>query len=121
MTEMRVKVKKRKEVLSEKKKQKDLLSQCLELIKYNNQKLTDLSMNFKKLGIIRTRIKDTKKKSLQFELQLRALQIEDLKWKRNLYESNEDDIEVFKSHHYQEAIKNLKKHFKGSRFIYFTY
>ena len=114
MTEMRTKIQKQQEILSEKKKQKEILSHCLELIKINNQKLTDLSIDHKKLEILRTRIKETKTKTLQSELQLRALQLEELKTKRNLYENMEDDIVItLKSNN--EAIKNFKSHIKGMK------
>jgi len=87
MTEMRAKILQQKEILSEKKKRKGVLSHCFGLIQINNQKLTDLSNDCKKLEIVRTQIKETKTKTLQSELQLRALQLEELKTKRNLYEN----------------------------------
>jgi len=61
--------------------------------------------------MIRTRIKDTQTKKLQSELQLRALQLEELKTKRiNLHEW-EDEVVIIESN--DEAIKNFKNHIKG--------
>ncbi len=84
MTEMRTQILKQQEILCEKKKQKEILSHCLELIKINNQKLTNLSIDRKKLEILRTRIKETNTKTLQSELQLRGLQLEELKTKSEM-------------------------------------
>jgi len=113
MREMRVKIQQQKEIRFEKKKQKEILSHCLILIQINNQKLIDLSIDYKKLEMIRTRIKDTQTKKLQSELQLRALQLEELKTKRiNLHEW-EDEVVIIESN--DEAIKNFKNHIKGMK------
>jgi len=112
MAEMRDKIKKQKEIRSEKTKQKETLSNCLQLIRINNQKLNDLSIDYKKLEILRTRIKETKTKTLQSELQLRVLQLEELKAQRSIYE-REDEIVIIKSN--DGAIKNFKSHIKGMK------
>ena len=73
-----------------------------------------MSIDYKKLEILRTRVKATKTKTLQSELQLRALQLEELKTKRNLYENMEDEI-VIELKSDIEAIKNFKSHIKGMK------
>jgi len=112
MTEMRGKVKRQKEIRSAKEKQKEFLSHCLEMIKVNNQKLSNLSKENKRLETIRSNIRDTNRRKLQFELQLRALQLKDLKSKKHLCESI-DDIVVIELN--DEAIKSLKSRIKGMK------
>ena len=112
MAEMRNKNKQKKEICPELKKQKEMLSQCLKLIRINNQKLTDLSNERRNLDNLRTHIKDTNNKRLQSELQLRALQIKELKSKRQFYERGDEVVEFESS---GEAIKNLKSHVKGMK------
>ena len=112
MTGMRDKVRKQKEIRSEKEKQKEFLSHCMEMIKVNNQKLSNLSTENKRLETIRSNIRDTNRRKLQFELQLRALQLQDLHSKKHLYESN-DDIVVIELN--DEAIKSLKSRIKGMK------
>jgi len=112
MAQMRDKKKQKKEICPEIKKQKEMLSHCLKLIQINNRMLTDLSNERRTLETLRTHIKDTNHKKMQSELQLRALQIKELKSKRHLYERGEEIVE-FKSS--DEAIKNLKGHIKGMK------
>ena len=108
MTEMRGKVKKTKEIRSEKEKQKDFLSRCLALMMTNNEKLSNLSIECKKLENLRTRIRETNKRKLETELQLRALQLNDLKWKKSICESDLDEIVVNTSDNNEAKIKNFK-------------
>ena len=82
MTEMRVKVEQQKEIRLEKEKQLELLSRGLVLIRINNQKLSDLSIEIKKLEFLRSFIRDANRRKLEIELQLRALQLKDLKSKK---------------------------------------
>ena len=112
MTEMRGKVKQQKEIRSAKEKQKGVLSHCMEMIKVNNQKLSNLSTENKRLETMRSNIRDTNRRKLQFELQLRALQLKDLKSKKHLCESN-DDIVVIELN--DEAIESLKSRIKGMK------
>jgi len=112
MAEMRDTKKQKKEIHKEIKKQKEMLSHCLKLIQINNRMLTDLSNERRTLETLRAHIKDTNRKKLQSELQLRALQIKELKSKKDLYERGEEIVE-FKSS--DEAIKNLKGHVKGMK------
>jgi len=108
MAEMRGKVKKTKEIRSEKEKQKDFLSRCLALMMTNNEKLSNLSIECKKLENLRTRIRKTNKRKLETELQLRALQLDNLKSKKSLYESGLDEIVVNESNDNETNIKNFK-------------
>jgi len=112
MAEMRNKKKQKKEICPESKKQKEMLSNCLKLIRINNQKLTDLSNERRNLDNLRTHIKDTNSKRLQSEFQLRAFQIKELKSKRQFYERGDEMVEFESS---DEAIKNLKRHVKGMK------
>ena len=112
MTEMRGKVRKQREIRSEKEKQKEILSHCLQMIKINNQKLSDVSTGNKRLETIRSKIRDTNRRKLQFKLELRALQLKDLQSKKHLYESN-DDIVVIESN--DEIIESLKSRIKGMK------
>jgi len=82
IAEMRIKVNKHKEIRSEKEKQKDFFARCLALMRINNEKLSNLSIERKKLENLRTRIRETNKRKLETELQLRALQLSVLKLKR---------------------------------------
>ncbi len=85
MAEMRVKVKQQKEIRWEKEKQKEILSHCLEMIKFNNKKLSDLSIQTKALESSRSSIvRSTDRRKFQFEMQLRALQLKDLESKGDL-------------------------------------
>jgi len=112
MAKMRNKKKQKKEICPELKKQKEMLSQCLKLIRINNQKLTDLSNERRNLDNLRSHIKDTNNKRLQSELQLRELQIKELKSKSQFYERGDEIVEFESS---DDAIKNLKRHVKGMK------
>jgi len=112
MTKMRGKVRKQKEIRSEKEKQKEILSHCLQMIKINNQKLSNVSTGNKRLETIRSKIRDINRRKLQFKLELRALQLKDLQSKKHLYESS-DDIVVIESN--DEAIESLKSSLKGMK------
>jgi len=112
MTAMRVKVKNQKEIRLVKEKQLELLSRSLALIRINNQKLSDLSIERRKLEFLRSFIRDTNRRKLEFELQLRALQLKDLKSKKHLYES-EEEVVVIDSN--DEAIESLKSRIKGMK------
>jgi len=109
MTEMRVKLKNQREMRSEKEKQLELLSRCLVLIRINNQKLSDLSIEIKKLEFLRSFIRDVNRRKLEIQLQLRALQLKDLKSKKHLYES-EDEVLVIDLN--DKAIESLKSSIK---------
>jgi len=110
MSEMRVKVKKQREMRLEKEKQLELLTRSLALIRINNQKLSDLSLEVKKLEFLRSFIRDTNRKKLETELELRALQLKDLKSKKHFYES-EDELVMIESN--DEAIESLNNYVKG--------
>ncbi len=66
MTEMRVKVEQQKEIRLEKEKQLELLSRGLVLIRINNQKLSDLSIEIKKLEFLRSFIRDVNRRKLEW-------------------------------------------------------
>jgi len=112
MEEMRDKVKKQKEIRSDKESQKEILSHCLELIRSNAQKLSNLSIGAKALDTFRSNIRDSNRKKLQSELQLRALQLKDLETKKHLNESV-DQVVVFESN--DGAIESLKNCINGMK------
>jgi len=112
MAKMRVKVKQQKEIRSEKEKQKEILSHCLEMIKVNNQKLSDLSIGTIALETLRSRIRDTNRRKLQFELQLRSLQIKDLEAKMYLNESVDEVVGIAAK---DGTIESLKSRIKGMK------
>jgi len=87
MAEMRVKLKNQREMRSEKEKQKEILSHCLELIRNNSQKLSNLSIETQALETLRSKIRNINRRKIQFELQIRALQLKDLKSKMHLNEN----------------------------------
>jgi len=116
MTEMRVKVQKQKEICSEKEKQKDFMSRCLALMRSNNEKLSNLSIESKKIENLRTRIREMNKIKLETELQLRALQLDDLKSKKSLCESDLiDEIVVNELNNNEASIKSFKIRIKGMK------
>jgi len=96
----------------QKEKQLELMSRCLALVRINNQKLSDLSLEINKLEFLRSFIRDTNREKLKLELQLRALQLKDLKSKKHLYE-NEDDVVVIDSN--DEAIESFKNSIKSMK------
>lgn len=92
MREMRGKIKLQHGIRSEKKRQKELLSNQLEalekLTRINNEKLADLSLKKSKLEAIRINIKSSFLSQHKSELQLRTLQCEVLQSKIAALESN---------------------------------
>lgn len=99
MREMRGKIKVQQDIRSEKKRQKDLLSNRLEaleeLTRIRNEKLADLSLKKRKLEEIRINIKNSLLNQQRSELQLRTLQCQVLQSKIAALEStgaNEFDI-----------------------------
>ena len=94
MAKMRDKVKEKKEVCMEKEKQKEHLLYCLKFIKNSNQKLTDLSVEHNKLGILRGHIANTNEIKFQYELQLRTLQLHEVESEKKLYESGVEDGKI---------------------------
>ena len=73
----------------EKEKRKEHLLYCLKFIKITNEKLRDLSFKYNKLGILRGHIGNTNEVKLQYEIQLRELQLNETK--RQLFERDVDD------------------------------
>ena len=112
MKEMRVKLKNQREIRLEKEKQKDCLSCCLTFMSINNKKLSKLSIECKKLEILRTQIRKTNKRKLESVLQLRTLQLNNLKSKMSLYESGLDEILVNESNNNESSIISLKTRIK---------
>ena len=109
MAEMRDTVKQQKEIRSEKARQKEILSNCLELIRNNNRKLSNLSIETKALETLRSKIRNINRRKIQFELQLRALQLKDLESKMHLNE-NVDEVVVIESN--DGVIESLKSRIK---------
>ena len=102
ITKMRNRVKQQREIRSEQEKRKEHLLHCLKLIETNNQKLVDLSIENQKLEILRNHIRDANKRKLESVLKLRALQLNELKSKKQLNEGV-DEIVVIESN--DEVIK----------------
>ena len=85
----------------------------MKFIENSNKKLADISIANKKLEILRHHIRETNKRKLESVLQLMALQLNELKSKRQLYEGV-DEIVVIESNA-DEVIKCLKSHIKGMK------
>ncbi len=113
ITKMRNRVKQQREIRSEQEKRKEHLLHCLKFIEKSNKKLADISIENQKLEILRNHIKDTNKRKLESVLKLRALQLNELKSKKQLNEGV-DEIVVIESNA-DEVIKCLKSHIKGMK------
>jgi len=109
---MRAKVKQQKEMRMEKEKRREHLLYCLKFIKITNEKLRDLSLKYNKLGILRGNIGNTNDVTLQYEIQLRELQLNETK--RLLFERDVDDEKLLFINSNDEAMINcLKIHIRG--------
>ena len=118
IAEMRDKIKLQKETRSEKEKQKELKSRYLEMIRFNNQKLMDLSTEYNKLEILRAHIRETDKRKLESVLQLREMQIKKLKDQQHFYDADFSDEMVLglkKSYDTDAFIKGIKSSIKGMK------
>ena len=73
MAELRIKIKKQKRILSENVKQKEIKSRWLATIRANNQKVEDLSIEYKKLETLRIRIRETNKRKCEAAFHLNKL------------------------------------------------
>ena len=73
MAELRIKIKKQKRILSENVKQKEIKSRWLATIRVNNQKVVDLSIEYKKLETLRTRKRETNERKFEAVFQLDKL------------------------------------------------
>jgi len=65
MAEIRNKIKKQKRIVSENVKQKEIKSRWLATIRANNQKMEDLSTEYKKLETLRTRIREINRRKFE--------------------------------------------------------
>jgi len=73
MAEIRNKIKRQKRALSENVKQKEIKSHWLATIRVNNQKVADLSKEYKKLETLRTRKRETNERKFEAVFQLDKL------------------------------------------------
>jgi len=88
MAEIRNKIKKQKRILSEYVKQKEIKSGWLATIRANNQKVEDLSTEYKKLETLRTHIRETKQRKFEALFHLSKL----MNNQQNLHNCTDDCV-----------------------------
>lgn len=112
---MREKVKQQKEMCVKKEKRKEHLLYCIEFIKISNKKLADYSIECNKLENLRGHIWNINEIKLQYELQLRTMQLNENESKRQLNdnESVDDEKMLFVESNSEGMIKWLKSQIRS--------